>query len=161
MRRLEASVSTGVGGTLDVSYRLTGDLGRVRIPELGAADFADGLWQHTCFELFARREGDDAYRELNFSPSGAWAVYSFDSYREGMRRVDDALARRIAVRSHGEALELDATIDARRIDMTPPLRVALAAVVEEVDGTMSYWALEHAQGKPDFHHASAFALDLQ
>jgi hypothetical protein len=161
VHRLEASVSTGAGGTLGVSYRLTGDLGRVRIPELSASGFADELWQHTCFELFARREGDEEYRELNFSPSGEWAVYAFERYREGMRRVADARARRIAVSRRGDTLELDATIDAARVGMRPPLRVALAAVVEEMDGTLSYWALAHAAGKPDFHHASAFTLELE
>ena len=29
-----------------------------------------------------------AYREFNFSPSGAWAAYEFDDYRAGMRNVD-------------------------------------------------------------------------
>ena len=154
-------MSTGAGGTLDVSYCLTGDLARVRIPELSASGFADELWQHTCFELFARREGEDAYSELNFSPSGEWAVYAFDRYRVGMRRLEDARARRIAVSRRGNTLELDATIDAKRIGITPPLRIALAAVVEEIDGTLSYWALAHPRAKPDFHHANAFTLELE
>ena len=34
------------------------------------------------------------------------------------------------------------------------------AVVEESDGTRSYWALKHPPGRPDFHHAAAYALDL-
>jgi len=54
---------------------------------------------------------------------------------------------------------------AGRLEATVPLRadarrVALSAVIEAPDGALSYWALRHAPGKPDFHHAEAFALSL-
>ena len=39
-------------------------------------------------------------------------------------------------------------------------RIALSAVIEEVDGTKSYWALRHPPGAPDFHHPDCFALEL-
>ena len=40
------------------------------------------------------------------------------------------------------------------------VRIGLSAVIEEADGSLSYWALRHAPGKPDFHHQDAFALEL-
>jgi hypothetical protein len=40
------------------------------------------------------------------------------------------------------------------------LRIGLSAVIEGKDGALSYWALRHAPGKPDFHHRRAFALEL-
>jgi hypothetical protein len=33
-------------------------------------------------------------------------------------------------------------------------------VIEEVDGGLSYWALAHPPGKPDFHDPNCFALEL-
>ena len=36
----------------------------------------------------------------------------------------------------------------------------LTVIIEEDNGGMSYWALKHAPGKPDFHHRDAFALEL-
>ena len=45
---------------------------------------ADELWQTTCFEAFLEPRAATAYREFNFSPSGDWAAYDFDGYREGM-----------------------------------------------------------------------------
>jgi hypothetical protein len=39
-------------------------------------------------------------------------------------------------------------------------RVGISAIVEEVDGSKSYWALAHPEGKPDFHHADCFTLEL-
>ncbi len=41
-----------------------------------------------------------------------------------------------------------------------PLHLALSAVIEEKEGTKSYWALKHPPGKPDFHHPDCFALTL-
>lgn len=37
---------------------------------------------------------------------------------------------------------------------------AISAVIEEADGTKSYWALAHPPGKPDFHHPDGFVLAL-
>jgi hypothetical protein len=33
--------------------------------------------------------------------------------------------------------------------------------MEERDGRLSYWSLEHAPGRPDFHHPRGFALELE
>ena len=38
--------------------------------------------------------------------------------------------------------------------------IALSAVIEETDGTKSYWALRHPPGPPDFHHPDCFALRI-
>ena len=153
-------MSAARDGSLTVLYALVGDIRRVRIPEPGHPRFADDLWQHTCFELFARRKGLEAYFELNCAPSAEWALYAFDRYREGMRRVEGALARRIAVRRRDDALDLDVTIAASAVGMTPPLSVGVSAVIEETDGTYSFWALAHPSDKPDFHHPDAFMLHL-
>ena len=40
------------------------------------------------------------------------------------------------------------------------LGVFRLAVIEAVDGSVSYWALAHPAGKPDFHHPDGFALQL-
>lgn len=42
-----------------------------------------------------------------------------------------------------------------------PCKLNLAAVIEENDGTKSYWALHHPDPeKPDFHHPDSFVLKL-
>jgi hypothetical protein len=40
------------------------------------------------------------------------------------------------------------------------LALALSAVVEDEHGGLSYWALKHPPGKPDFHHPDLFVLHL-
>ncbi len=117
----------------------------------------DGLWQTTCFELFVQGS-EEGYREFNFSPSGAWAAYRFTGYREGMTPLDTP-APEIALEQTGERLALTVTLDASAL---PPMpwKIGLSAVIEEQDGTKSYWALAHPPGKPDFHHPACFALQL-
>jgi hypothetical protein len=61
------------------------------------------------------------------------------------------------VRTGAGALQLSASI---AVSDAQALRVGLAAVIEEKSGALSYWALRHAPGKPDFHHPDAFALTL-
>ena len=99
------------------------------------------------------------YREFNFSPSGEWAAYDFQSYRNG-GVLEHELSPGIVVRKSMDRLELDAEISRDLLPQSRPLRLGLSAVVEDVDGILSYWALRHPSGKPDIHHIDAFALQL-
>lgn len=139
-------------GAIAVSFILDADLERLRIPDRRAARFVDGLWRHTCFEVFLAREGSPAYREYNLSPSGEWASYAFRKYR--LRGECEAQPLRSRLR-RGRSLRLDARIKAKG-----PLRIGLSAVIEEKGGALSYWALRHPPGNPDFHHRRAFVLAL-
>ena len=66
---------------------------------------------------------------------------------------------RIRVTRGEHALELRAEL-ALPEGLTPT-RLGLSAVIEETDGTKSYWALRHPPGeKPDFHHPDCFAIEL-
>ena len=140
-------------GALTVRFTLDADLDRLRIPGRRPARFVDGLWRHTCFEVFLARKGARAYREYNLAPSGEWASYAFSSYRT--RVGSEARAPRTRIRRSGRGLQVDLKIKAQG-----RMRVGLSAVIQEKDGALSYWALRHPPGKPDFHHRRAFALEL-
>lgn len=154
VRGIEVSVEIDSQGLLGLRYALDGDISRVRLPPIGEPRRADGLWQHTCFEVFVKSGDSRAYREFNFSPSMAWAAYAFSSYRKGKTVIDDA-APKIAMRRSNYRLELHASLPAAL-----PLRLAVAAVIEEEDGRLSYWALTHPADKPNFHHSRSFTLEL-
>jgi hypothetical protein len=147
---------------LQMTFRVEGDIPRLRIPPPGAASIGVDLWRHTCFEAFIAIEGEAAYDEFNFAPSGQWAVYELRNYRDGRPVANEALAPHIVVRSAGSSFELDASV---RLDFlsnayaVAPLRIGLSAVIEASDG-ISYWALHHPRDKPDFHDADGFALRL-
>lgn len=146
------------GLNLKLVYILGGSPARLRLPHPTVPKRADGLWQHTCFEAFISVVGSPAYTELNFSPSGEWAAYRFTRYRDGMSNVDVA-ALLIACRQDRARLELSATIALKDLP-SGPLRIGLSAVIEDVDGNKSYWALAHPAAKPDFHDPASFILEL-
>ena len=100
------------------------------------------------------------YREFNFSPSGEWAVYDFRNYRKG-GVLESELAPGIVVHKTMDRLELGAEICQGLLPHGRPLRLGLSAIVEDAAGILSYWALRHPPGKPDFHHTDAFALQLE
>jgi hypothetical protein len=163
VRSIELQVHATGQGALTLRYALEGQMNRLLIPARKTPRRADRLWQHTCFELFCTAGAGTAYYELNFSPSSEWAIYGFTGYREGMANLETQQAPHISVRAHATGLELEATVNLEalsELDGSPTLRAGAAAVIEEVDGALSYWALVHPGAKPDFHHAGAFALSI-
>lgn len=158
VRRVAAAAILDDGGALALRYVLAADMARIALPRLRAPRRADGLWRHTCFECFVRGRGS-AYVEFNFSPSGEWAAYAFNAYREPAP-LPAAFDPRIAVSVSADALEVVANVSAAALPRAPTMRIGLSAVVVETSGAITYWALRHAPGKPDFHHADAFALEL-
>lgn len=157
---LEIRVGRCHDGGLSLAYRLAAPLARLRLPG-PASGFADGLWRHTCFELFAAIPGNPAYREFNFSPSGQWAAYGFGGYRQPDPDFQPAAVPVLAVRRLAEGLELEARVPAALLP-TPEsaLELGLSAVVEGADGSLGYWALAHPGPRPDFHRRDAFILEL-
>lgn len=161
VRAAGARVGALPDGSLAVGFVVAGDLARLRIPLPAPPLRADRLWEHTCFEAFVAPEESDAYREFNFSPSGQWAAYAFRRYRERAPFAPDA-APDITVRRGGERLELDAVLPAALLpELRGNLRLGLSAVIEDEEGAVSYWALAHAPGRPDFHHPDAFAITIE
>jgi hypothetical protein len=151
-------------GRLAITYLIEGQLARMRVPPPRPPRIAHGLWQRTCCECFVALEGEPGYHEFNFAPSGEWAAYAFAKYREGEALLDEALNPGIVVSRPGEKLALDATIPLERLSARHArarLSLALSAVIEDEEGALSYWALKHPAGRPDFHHRESFALGLE
>ena len=150
--------------SLSLTYLLKGDNARIRVPPQRTPRRADRLWEHSCFEAFVGELGKPEYYEFNFSPSREWAAYRFRDYRDGGPIDDDGLEPKIAVRREAETLEIDAVMRLDRlltIAQGASLRIGLSAVIEDTDGRLSYWALKHPPGKPDFHHPNSFILEIQ
>src|SRR4051812_17339013 len=77
VHELSVSVVRAGNEQLKLTYRLTGDLDALKLPDPHPALRTDGLWRHTCFEAFIGTRDVPDYWEYNFSPSGAWAAYHF------------------------------------------------------------------------------------
>jgi len=135
-------------------FMVEGDTDAIEWPRKAPPTRTDGLWQHTCFEVFVRT--GDGYVEYNLSPSGAWATYAFSGYREGMSPAEQTIDVQ-SLHSGAHCAALETVIDLPS-DATGP--IALSAVIEATDGSLSYWALAHPSDKPDFHHPDSFVLEL-
>jgi hypothetical protein len=163
VRAIEVGVRRSASGELRVTYRLDGDTSRIIVPPPDQGRIDKELWRHTCFEAFIAMEGQPAYHEFNFAPSGEWMVYAFSSYRNGNQVADDIMRPQIAMRSTANLLELDAVVRLDTLSAVHPsarLRMGLSAIVETSEG-LSYWALRHSGAKPDFHNADGFSLLLE
>jgi hypothetical protein len=163
VRAIQVLVRRSASAELQITFRLDGDIRRIWVPSPGVPRIATQLWRHTCFEAFIAVEGQSAYHEFNFAPSGEWAVYSFSSYRNGGLLANEMTRPHIAMRSTGSRLELDSLVRLDGLSAIHPrasLRVGLSAVIEASDG-LSYWALRHPADRPDFHDADGFALLLE
>ena len=162
VQRIGVHVMVSSMAAVEAEYSLSGDIDKLRIPLATARKRVDNLWQHMCFEVFIAAPGNESYLEFNFAPSGEWAIFRFDSYRSGMNAIDVPPPVITTTRSKNNLL-MNVTVD---LNNFPDLKnqidllLGLSAVIEDNNGALSYWALTHSPGKPDFHHRDCFALTL-
>lgn len=163
IREIAVDVAWRSDGGLAFCYTARGDLDCLHLPDSKPPSRADELWQTTCFEAFVGDPGiGDGYTEMNFSPSGQWATYTFGGYRSHMS-PSDAQVLGIERTSTTDSYVLTAStanLNLHAAEFLHHVRVALSAVIEEIGGRKSYWALAHAPGKPDFHSPAGFAIKL-
>jgi hypothetical protein len=62
-------------------------------------------------------------------------------------------------RQFPEEYELDVILNGSLLPEAP-ISMSLTAVIEEQNGTKSYWALAHPPGDPNFHHPACFMATL-
>lgn len=159
---VEVAVSGGPQERLAFTYRLLGRVDEIRLPPPLPPGPADELWRHTCGEAFLARAGETSYRELNFSPSGQWAAYTFRAYRERDVDAPPLAPPYISLRRTADEIALTAVLapGGPFPRAGERLEIGLAAIVETLDGRLSYWALRHPGDKPDFHSRRGFALGI-
>ncbi|GAA4009552.1 DOMON-like domain-containing protein [Sphingomonas humi] len=154
----ERSAAFGSTATLNLWFGISAPIGRFRVP---LADHEptrrDNLWQSTCFECFLKEEGQDAYQEWNFAPSGDWAAYDFAAEREDMAPAEVTSPPYIRTEDNLTWWGLGATLS---IPAEPRFTIALSAVIEEQSGARHFFALHHPSDQPDFHHPDCFTARL-
>ncbi|NQY14129.1 MAG: DOMON-like domain-containing protein [Henriciella sp.] len=148
------------GDAISILFHVQGALSKIRFPTDNGGQRRDELWTTTCFEAFFRAPGEDQYLEFNFAPNGDWAAFRFDGYRANMADLD----------CPAPEIETQISDSAARVRVTLPdglfePKAALilfgpTAILEDIDGTRSFWAIHHALNKPDFHHIDTFKMTL-
>lgn len=129
------------------------------VPAFAGKGRADELWKTTCFELFLKPAGGEAYCEFNLSPSERWNAYDFTSYRAGMGERPLPREPECTMRLGSSFAIFDAAIPVAGVPQGD-CTMGMSAVIEEHGGQVSYWALAHPERKPDFHDPACFAAVL-
>lgn len=147
---------TWTDGALNLTYRIEHD-GSLKIPSRQGR--LDELWKTTCCEIFVRDGAGPGYIEFNLAPDDAWAGYGFSGERQGMHNlaVD---APQIAAKAGAGQFELAVKFAPRSLpENVGP--ASLSCVIEEQDGTKSYWAIVHPKAEAfDFHDPRCLVLNL-
>jgi hypothetical protein len=164
VRHIRVRIARPQPGRLELEYELQGDLAALRIaPPDQTGDSrgpTEGLWRHTCMEVFAAQALPGPYLEFNLAPSGQWAAYRFSGYRADMAPLTGIRPPRIELRTQADWLLLSADVELPA-DLGPAgLHLGLTAVVEDAQGLLSYWALAHTGDRPDFHHPASFSFEI-
>lgn len=145
---------------LSLVYELRGTPEELIIPAQADGRRRDELWKQTCFELFVKNGASKGYCEFNFSPSGDWAAYRFGDYRHGRTDLNcPAPQIKTSIDDSGLRVSVDLQLSGSDLE-AGQVWLGPAAIVEELDGTRSYWALHHPKDKPDFHHTENFKISL-
>lgn len=156
---LTARVTRAGRTGVQIRYRVEGDIAALRLAEKVSQQRKDELWKTTCFEAFVALP--QGYCEYNFAPSTHWAAYRFSDYRDGMADLDDMAPPSFDQQLDGKLYQCDVTFDLPEVLARQSTHINLTAVIEEKDGTKSYWALKHPDGPPDFHDPACFILPLK
>lgn len=155
---MEVELSVSPCGEIQCGYRLQAQPGSIVLPRAGSMLDSERLWEHTCCELFVGAQANREYDEWNFSPTGQYAHFEFDRYRN--RRagsVRPAAAPSLDVTVEPDRLELVGRVPAETQML---LRLAPTVVVEHPGDKRSFWALYHPAADPDFHHADGFVVSV-
>jgi hypothetical protein len=156
---IEAKVIGKDANWLRLRWRVEGARSLV-VPPFAGRGRADELWRTTCFEAFVKPEGSESYLELNLSPSERWNAYDFDGYRATMSERPFPREPECTLRQGSSFAIFDAAIPIAGLP-SGSAALGLSAVIEEQGGTISYWALAHDEGRPDFHSPACFAATLE
>jgi hypothetical protein len=152
-------------GVLELHYRLSGPLQRLRLPSQIAGEppqRRDQLWQSTCFEAFIGRAGQPGYWELNLAPNGDWNCYALNGYRQGLQPEPRIQALPFVLKQRqleGELDQLELTLSlpiGALIPAASALELSVTAVLDDVSHGCSYWAWLHSGTEPDFHRRESF-----
>ena len=147
----------GASATCNIWFGIAAPVQCFRISHSDEPGRRDELWKTTCFEAFVQPQGEAAYAEYNFAPSGDWAAYDFTGRRAGMAEAALANPPYVRIEDNLTWWGLGATF---ALESGRRWALGLSAVIEEVDGTKSYWALAHGGDQPDFHDPACFTARL-
>lgn len=147
------------GNQLHITYQLEDPSSQVALPtQVAHPERRHELWQTTCLEFFLGLAESKHYWEFNLSPAGHWNCYRFEDYRQGM--AEEGAIATLSLNRVGNS-GFTATVELGAITPSDaPLALGVTAVIEDMWGMVSYWAIAHTDSEADFHRRDSFVLQL-
>ena len=147
---------------LSIEYQLFGDLNAISInPPANPSSRQSHLWEATCFEFFIGIPGDANYWEFNLSPSGNWAVFALDDYRQGLRDELSFSSLSFKVDRYPNYITLSLEFDLSELILAEQdLEMSVTTVIKSSQDQLSYWAITHSGKEADFHLRDSFMINL-
>lgn len=121
------------------------------------------LWEKTCLEFFIKNAKGEYY-EFNIAPNLDWNCFYFPS--KGSPLVEHPMNEPLEFKAHSNSdmFELEVTAGKKNFHtlfwQANQMSVGISSVIENKDGQISYWALEHCDSRPNFHHFDSFVVKL-
>jgi hypothetical protein len=118
------------------------------------------LWEKTCFEFFLKNTNDN-YIEFNFSPNFEWNCFYFKKQGDPLLEYSKMTIPKLDILLSSSHYLLIAEIKKELFpehffDKKLELSMGLTSVIKDKLGRMSYWALDHKDTRPNFHHFDSF-----
>ncbi len=147
---------------LAIDYSLVGNLENLFIPKpTHTPTRKHKLWEETCLECFLGVKNSPNYWEFNLSTAGDWNIYRFQDYRHQMEEEKKFSSLPFNVEKQADRLLLKLKLDLNKIvPEDKSLEISITAVVKQMDGEITYWALTHRGEKADFHRRDSFAIEV-
>lgn len=147
---------------LAIDYFLVGNLENLSIPEpTNTPTRKHQLWEETCFEFFLGVKNFPNYWEFNLSTAGDWNIYRFQDYRHRMEEEMAYTFLPFDVEKRSDSLLLKLELDLNKIvPEDKSLEISITAVVKQINGEITYWALTHCGENADFHRRDSFAIEV-
>jgi hypothetical protein len=147
---------------LSIEYQLFGDLSAISIdPSANPPSRQFQLWENTCFEFFIGIPGDANYWEFNLSPSGDWAIFALDDYRQGLRNELAFSSLPFKVDRYPNYITLNLEFDLSEIILPEQdLEMSVTTVIKSSQDQLSYWAITHSGEAADFHLRDSFKIKM-
>ncbi len=148
-----------------ISYKLQGALSNIDLGE-GNPHHARvmKLWEKSCFELFIKN-ADNSYIEFNFSPEFEFNCFYFAGLGDALCEYSRMDSVKIDILLSLDVFHLIAEIDKKKFPESffmnkGHLKVGITSVIQDKNGSISYWALSHHDTRPNFHDFKSFKANL-
>ncbi len=154
---VEHAASLAAVATTNIWFGVGAPAARFVIPEPAETERADELWKTTCFEAFLRPLGQEQLPRVEFCAVGCSGRLTISPQPVP---AWPRAKRPIRISGVEDNLTWWALGAAIAVPADTNWELGLSAVLEEKDGTKSYWALAHTGDKPDFHDPGCFVARL-